>query len=118
MLALGQWTGDTTDMSANTIIIEGIARQLCVTATYNRTRVLLAPHILYTRNDALFVDAVTLERDGQPPRELRLGSFKIDGLGAVALVDRSFQASELFEPTAERYAGTALFAVEEPAPVP
>lgn len=99
-------------MSANAIVIEAIARQVCVTATYNRTRIVLAPHILYTRNDALFVDAVTLERDGQAPRELRLGSFKLDGLGEVALNERRFDISGLFEPETERYAGTALFAVE------
>jgi hypothetical protein len=99
-------------MLANAVVIEAIARQVCLTATYNRTRVVLAPHILYTRNDALFVDAVTLERDGQAPRELRLGSFKLDGLGAVALDNRRFDISTLFEPGTERYAGTALFAVE------
>ncbi|MET0180852.1 MAG: hypothetical protein ABW194_10290 [Novosphingobium sp.] len=99
-------------MLANAVVIEAIARQLCVTATYNRSRVVLAPHILYTRHESLFIDAVTLERDGQPPRELRLGSFKLDGLGAVALDERRFNVSELFEPATERYAGTALFAVE------
>lgn len=104
-------------MPANALIIEAIARQVCVSATYNRTRVLLAPHILYTRHGALFVDAVTLERDGQPPREPKLGSFKIDGLGAVALDDRPFSISTLFEPRTERYEGTALFAVED-APAP
>lgn len=99
-------------MLPNAIVIEAIARQRCVSATYNRTRIVLAPHILYTRNEALFIDAVTLERDGQPPREARLGSFKLDGLGAVALHDRPFRVSELYEPATERYAGTALFAVE------
>lgn len=99
-------------MLANAVVIEAIARQLCVTATYNRTRVVLAPHILYTRHEALFIDAVTLERDGQPPREPRLGSFKLDGLGAVALHDRRFDVSELYARETERYAGTALFAVE------
>jgi hypothetical protein len=99
-------------MLANAVVIEAIARQVCVTATYNRSRFVLAPHILYTRNEALFIDAVTLERDGQPPREPRLGSFKLDGLGSVALDERKFSVSDLFEPATERYSGTALFAVE------
>lgn len=98
-------------------IFEAIVRQLCVTATYNRSRVTLAPHVIYTRHGDLFVDAVTLVRDGQPPRELKLGTFKLAGLGELALTQRRFDISALFEPEAEKYEDAALIKVE-PEPIP
>jgi hypothetical protein len=42
-----------------------------------------APYSLY-KNDALHIDAITLERD-EPPREPKLGTFKLDGLKDIEL---------------------------------
>lgn len=97
------------------IIFEAIVRQRCVTAIYNRMHVLLAPHIAYTRHGDLFIDAVTIERDGNPPREEKLGTFKLAGLNDVTLTDRMFAISALFEPEAEKYDGAALIKVERDA---
>lgn len=94
------------------IVLEGIVRQLCLTATYNRTRMVLAPHILYQRGEALYVDAQVVSRDFVIPREEKIGTFKIDGLKGLTLTERSFTISKLFEPEAEKYAGTTLMAVE------
>lgn len=99
-------------MQTNAILLEAIARRKCVVARYNRGAVRLAPHILYTRNDSLFVDAVTIERDGQPPREIKIGAFKVDGLTELALGDQPFEKAPIFDPTDEKYAGAALFSVE------
>jgi len=96
------------------ILFEAIALNKCVEAVYNRMVVTLAPHILYTRHDELFIDAVTLERDGQPPRELKLGTFKLVGLKDLALGERPFTPSTLFNPADAKYAGVTLFAVELP----
>jgi hypothetical protein len=93
-------------------VLEAIVRQRCLSATYNRTRMVLAPHILYTRNDALYVDALVVSREGMLPREPKLGTFKLDGLNELKLTGREFEISELFEPEAEKYAGTALMMVE------
>jgi predicted transcriptional regulator len=60
-----------------------IARQSCVTTTYNKRTVTLAPHIVYTRHDEPFLRAVTVALDGNKPRELKLGTFKVAGLGAL-----------------------------------
>jgi hypothetical protein len=99
-------------MEANRIVLEAIATRKCLEGTYNRMAVTLAPHILYTRHDELYVDAVTVERDGRPPRELKLGSFKVSGIHDPRVGDRSFEpAGGLFDRDAERYAGTTLFAI-------
>ena len=98
-------------METNRILLEAIALKTCVEAVYNRMRVILAPHILYTRHDELYVDAVTIERDGQPPREVKLGTFKLTGLKEVALVGQPFQRESVFDPGESKYAGVTLFAV-------
>ena len=94
------------------LFFEAIALRKCVSARYNRLAVTLAPHILYTKHDELHVDAVTLEREGQKPKEYKIGTFKLAGLSEVALTDRTFEPDPVFEPEAERYAGVSLFAVE------
>lgn len=99
-------------MDKNRIFFEAIALRKCVTATYNRMVVTLAPHILYTRHGELYLDAVTLLRDGQPPKELKLGAFKLTGLKDVAITERSFDPMGLYLPDDEKYEGATVFAVE------
>ncbi len=104
---------------ATPVFFEAIVKQLTVAATYNRVGVTFAPHVLYTRHGDLHVDAVTLERDGKPPREVKLGTFKLSGLSGVRLTPRRFTPSPLFDPAAARYAGETLMAVEQgPARAP
>ncbi|MEH6828705.1 hypothetical protein [Parasphingorhabdus sp.] len=93
-------------------IFEGVALKKCVAATYNNTIFKLAPHILYTRHDEMYVDAVPLEKDGQPPKEIKIGTFKLSGLKDVRVEDLHFEMCEIFEPAAEKYDGTTLLAVE------
>jgi hypothetical protein len=104
--------GQSGAMSANRIVLEAIARRRCLHATYNRAAVRLAPHILYTRHDELFVDAVTLEHDGRRPRETRLGTFKLAGLREPRVADQAFGLEPAFDPGDPRYAGVTLLAAE------
>lgn len=97
---------------ATPTILQAIVLKQCVAASYNRQPVTLAPHVLFMKNDAVHVGAVTLERDGVAPKEYKLGVFKLDGLGEIAIVDRPFQTSELWDPFDERFAGKALLTVE------
>lgn len=76
----------------------------CVRAVYNRNAILLAPHALFRRNGDLFIDGVVIERDGLPPREPKVGTFKIDGLKELAAAPMRFDPSPLFDPAAEKYA--------------
>jgi hypothetical protein len=97
---------------ATPTILQAIVTKHCVAATYNRQAIILAPHILFMKNDAQHVGGVTLERDGQVPKEYKMGVFKLDGLGEIAMTDRPFQASELWDPADERFATAPLMTVE------
>ena len=99
-------------MEPSKLVLEAIALRKCIEATYNRMAVKLAPHILYTRHGELFIDAVTVEREGQPPRETKLGTFKLAGLQIREIVSRQFNAASIFDPADPKYAGVTLFAVE------
>lgn len=99
-------------MESSKLVLEAIALRKCIEATYNRAAVKLAPHILYTRHGELFVDAVTIEREGRPPRETKLGTFKLAGLTIREIVSRSFNPVAVFDKGDPKYAGTTLFAVE------
>lgn len=99
-------------MEANKILLEAIALRKCIEASYNRGIVKLAPYILYTRHGELFIDAVTIEREGKPPRETKIGTFKLAGLQMRGILDRSFDVDAAFDPANDKYEGVTLFAVE------
>ncbi|PAX09775.1 hypothetical protein CKY28_01110 [Sphingomonas lenta] len=101
------------DPGATPVVLEAIVKQLCVAATYNRQEVTLAPHILYTRHGELYVDGVVLEREGRPPKELKLGTFKLAGLHPLRITARRFERSGLFRPGEPRYRGETLMAVAD-----
>lgn len=94
------------------IVFEAIVRCRCITATYNRMHVVLAPHVIFMKNDALYVGAVTIERDGNPPREPKVGLFKLDGLVDLELTERPFFVDPVFDRRDERYAASSLMMVE------
>lgn len=98
-------------MDANRHILEAIAKRFCIEATYNRTAFRLAPHILYTRHDELYLDAVAVEKAGQPPRETKIGTFKLSGLKDVVLREIGFDPEPSFNPDDGKYRGVTLFAV-------
>jgi len=95
----------------NRIILEAIARQLCIAAVYNRTRVMLAPQILYTRHGELFIDAVTVRKNGLGVADPKLGTFKCGGLRQLALTGRGFQRFSGFDANSDKYQETTLLAV-------
>ncbi len=98
-------------METNRVFFEAIVARKCVEAVYNSVAVKLAPHILYTRHDDIFVDAFTLERDGKPPKEKKLGTFKLAGLKDVAVGGVAFQPEPVFNPNSEKYQGVTLLAI-------
>lgn len=98
-------------MEMNKVIFEAIALQQCISATYNRMRVILAPHILYTKHGELYIDAVTMKRDGELPREVKIGAFKLTGLKDLTANDQAFTRDKAYNPGEPKYEGVTLFAV-------
>jgi predicted DNA-binding transcriptional regulator YafY len=94
------------------LLFEAIVRHKCVSITYNRTRMILAPHILFTRHDAVYVDGVVISKEGFLPREEKVGTFKLDGLKDLTLLERDFTPSALFDPSLEKYQGVTLIQIE------
>ena len=75
-------------------------------------RVHAGADILYTKHDEVYLDAVAIARDGQAPREVRLGTFKVAGLSDVKVGDAGFEPESLFDPGDGKYQGVTLFAVD------
>lgn len=98
--------------SGTALYLQAIAIKKCIEATYNGQRMLLAPHVLYRRNDALYLDALTLKRDGREPREWKIGAFHLNGLKDPLLSNEGFDRHQLYEPEAMRYEQGKLFEVE------
>ncbi len=98
-------------MEQNALIFEAIALQKCVTATYNRMQVMLAPHILYTKHGELYIDAVTVKRDGVLPREVKIGAFKLTGLKDLSASDQAFSRDNAYNPLDPKYEAVTLFAI-------
>lgn len=94
------------------IIEAAILRRLCVRATYNRSEMQFAPHILYTRHDDPFVDGVVTEREGKPPREIKLASFKLAGLTGLTLTTERFEPQAVFDAAEPRYVDCTLAAIK------
>jgi hypothetical protein len=100
-------------MTANRTILEALATKRCLTAAYNGTAFLLAPHILYTRLDLIYLDAVPITKNGAPPREVKMATFKVDGMSDIELTDVPFDVSPLYEPWQDKYRDKTLFSVPE-----
>src|ERR1700754_1187118 len=103
-----------TPVNNTPLVLEGIVRQRCLSVTYNRTRMILAPHILYTRHGALYMDALVVSREGMLPREEKIGTYKLDGLKDVTVLEREFAISALYDAGLDKYQGETLMAGEPP----
>jgi len=77
------------------ILSSAIARSHCVRGRYNSGEVVLQPCLLYREHDALFLLAVTALRDGKPPREAKLSTFRVSGLTDLRAIHDSFVPGEL-----------------------
>lgn len=94
--------------SEGELIAQAIRRKLCIAAVYNRTGMIIAPHILYTRHGDLFIDGVVLLRDGKAPPELKLGTFKLAGLNNLSLTADNFTVQPLYDSADAKYEGVTV----------
>ncbi len=93
---------------ATKLLRDAILTRTCIIANYNRGSVKLAPHVLYRRDDTLFLDAVTLERDGRTPLEPKLGAFRLSGLTDLRSTREQFSLLFDIPPADEKYAAGIL----------
>jgi len=77
------------------LVSGAIGRRLCLRGRYNGGEVVLQPALLYREHDAPFLLAVTVSRDGNPPREPKLGTFRLAGLGKLEVTDLMFAPGSL-----------------------
>src|SRR3546814_16002993 len=71
-------------MDTTKLLLESIATRKCEETVYNRMAVKLAPHILYTRHDELFIAKVTIKREGKPTREIKIGPIQMTDISPLA----------------------------------
>lgn len=98
-------------MADGTSIQEAIAGKRFLEFTYNRMRMKVAPHALYTRHGDLFLDAVSVERDGKSLTDPRMGTFKLAGLENIQVMTTSFIPFPGFDAGDVKYAETPPFCV-------
>lgn len=65
------------------LCVEAIGARVCIAASYNGGAVVLQPLLLYREHEAVFLLAHTVTRDGKPPREVKVGNFRLSGLTNV-----------------------------------
>lgn len=92
-------------------MMEAIARRRTVEASYNATRIVLAPHLLFERHGDLFVSAVNLSKQRREDSEQRLGQFKLAGLAAATILDDGFEQLPTFRPVAPRMDDKVLLTI-------
>lgn len=65
------------------VVRDAIQSGATISATYNGGAVVLQPVLLFREHDAAFLIASTISRDGKPPREPKLGTFRLAGMREV-----------------------------------
>jgi hypothetical protein len=96
----------------NSRILEAIALRRQLGARYNKLELVLAPHVLYKRNDSYFIDAITLLRNGLEPKEIKVGSYNLAGLSDLTVLEDSFDVHPLFNRMDPKYRGNTLFMID------
>jgi hypothetical protein len=84
-------------LGLDTLLSVAILQNRCLGATYNNGEVILQPSLLYREHDALFLLAVAALRDGKPPREPKLGTFRVSGLNKLDLLEDMFEPAPLHQ---------------------
>lgn len=98
-------------MTDTRVMIEAIARQQAVTATYNGAVIKLAPHLLFERHGDLYVSALNLSKGWRADDERRLGQFKLAGLAVMELLDEGFDPLPSYNSAAPRTDDTLILAI-------
>lgn len=95
-------------MAPEEILKQSIFSKKCVRSTYNGDSVKLAPHALFCHHDQYFLYAITVDRNGNSPKQTKLGVFKVSGLKGLAPDEQAFQPLRKFNPKDEKIRGTVI----------
>jgi hypothetical protein len=96
----------------NSLIFQAIALRQHLGAQYNKLELVLAPHVLYKRNDSFFIDAITVLRNGAEPREPKIGSYNLAGLSNLEVLEGKFDVHPLFDRMDIKYRENTLFMID------
>lgn len=75
------------------LCLRALRLRRCISASYNRGTIVIEPVLLFREHEAAFLLARTVLRDGTPPRESKLGSFRLSGMTQVGLASASVERS-------------------------
>lgn len=78
------------------LLSEAIREHRFVTVRYNRGVSTLAPYATLSRREELYLQAVTVARDGTQPGRLKLGTFKVAGLSDLRPTPVPFSPAQLY----------------------
>lgn len=91
-----------------------IESKLMVTATDGTVLLKLSPHVVYTRTkkDIVTLDAVLVERNGQPVNRENLRTYRLDDLADITVTNDGFTILVGFDPDEPEYAGRTVCIVQ------
>jgi hypothetical protein len=84
------------DDAERVLLADAIREHRFVTVRYNRGVSTLAPYGTVERKGALYLNAVTIVRDGARPARLKLGTFNVGGLSELAATPVPFSPTALY----------------------
>lgn len=98
----------------NLPLCNAIAANKCVTANDGNITLKLAPHVVYKRGkrEVLSVDAVLIERNGQPVNRETLRTYRVDDLSDIVISDDGFTVLPDFDPSEPEYAGRTVCIIQ------
>jgi len=85
-----------------------------VTANDGNIALKLAPHIVYKRGrrEILTLEAVLIERNGNPVNRESMRTYRVDDLSDIAVTSDGFTIFADFDPSEPEYAGRTICVVQ------
>jgi hypothetical protein len=83
---------DNVLATSGDVLAKAIRSRKLIKAVYNSAELELAPHLIFLRNEPLYVGAVNPHKKIRSDEEPRLGHFKIEGLSQIAITETAFEA--------------------------
>lgn len=99
------------------LLCEAVARKVCVTVTYNRKPMTLAPHAVFTKHGEPYLAAVTVDQEGKKPMRPKVGTFKLSGLTDIAITKKLFAVHKEFNAADPKFADQTICMIPGASPL-